>query len=197
MPHRSSSSRSSLPRLREMSLLLAFGTRRSERRSANIDDAALVEECVETWEGGAATRGQEGKVSSPLRGHHLLVAPYAFCPFACVLLSWTLAFLRHHDNCYLAQDKTSWLKPFPQPSGGRGRPGRALRVPERRLRPPKRSRTLSRSRSRRRRPYGWRARVRGGTRPLWIANTDPKACRYWRWPRRLCRGHAPCRPPLH
>ena len=52
---RSSSSRSSLPRTREMSLLLAFGTRRSERRSANIDDAALVEECVETWEGGAAT----------------------------------------------------------------------------------------------------------------------------------------------
>ena len=52
---RSSSSWSSLPRTREMSLLLAFGTRRSERRSANIDDAALVEECVETWEGGAAT----------------------------------------------------------------------------------------------------------------------------------------------
>ena len=43
------------PQAREMSLLLAFGTRRFERRSANIDDAALVEECVETWEGGAAT----------------------------------------------------------------------------------------------------------------------------------------------
>ena len=57
---RSSSSWSSLPRTREMSLLLAFGTRRSERRSANIDDAALVEECVETWEGGAATRGRRG-----------------------------------------------------------------------------------------------------------------------------------------
>ena len=50
---RSSSSWSSLPRTREMSLLLAFGTRRSERRSASIVDAALVEECVETWEGGA------------------------------------------------------------------------------------------------------------------------------------------------
>ena len=80
---RSSSSRSSLPRTREMSLLLAFGTRRSERRSANIDDAALVEECVETWEGGAAMRGQEGKVSSPLRGRHPSVAPYASCPSAC------------------------------------------------------------------------------------------------------------------
>ena len=66
-----------------MSLLLAFGTRRSERRSANIVDAALVEECVETWEGGAAMRGQEGKVSSPLRGRHPLVAPYALCPSAC------------------------------------------------------------------------------------------------------------------
>ena len=82
LPQRSSSSRSSLPRLREMSLLLAFGTRRSERRSANIDDAALVEECVETWEGGAAMRGQEGKVSSPLRSRHPSVAPDALCPSA-------------------------------------------------------------------------------------------------------------------
>ena len=77
-----------------------LGPRRSERRSANIDDAALVEECVETWEGGAATRGQEGNVSSPLRGHHPSVASYAFCPFACVLMSGTLAFLRHHDNLF-------------------------------------------------------------------------------------------------
>ena len=82
LPHRSSSSRSSLPRLREMSLLLAFGTRRFERRSANIDDAALVEECVETWEGDAAMRGQEGKVSSPLRSRHPSVAPDALCPSA-------------------------------------------------------------------------------------------------------------------
>ena len=65
-----------------MSLLLAFGTRRFERRSANIDDAALVEECVETWEGGAAMRGQEGKVSSPLRSRHPSVAPDALCPSA-------------------------------------------------------------------------------------------------------------------
>ena len=43
-----------------MSLLLAFGTRRFERRSANIDDAALVEECVETWEGGREQRGERG-----------------------------------------------------------------------------------------------------------------------------------------
>ena len=98
---RSSSSWSSLPWMREMSLLLCLsGSRRSERRSANIVDAALVEECVETWEGGAATRGQEGNVSSPLRGHHPSVASYAFCPFACVLMSGTLAFLRHHDNLF-------------------------------------------------------------------------------------------------
>ena len=76
------------------------GSRRSERRSANIVDAALVEECAEAWEGGAATRGQEGNVSSPLRGRHPSVAPYAFCPFACVLMSGTLAFLRHHDNLF-------------------------------------------------------------------------------------------------
>ena len=81
---RSSSSWSSLPRMREMSLLRCLpGSRRCERRSANIVDAALVEECVETWEGGAATRGQEGKVSSPLRGRHPSVAPYALCPSAC------------------------------------------------------------------------------------------------------------------
>ena len=43
------------PRMREMSLLHACGTRRFERRSANIDDAALVEECVKTWECGAVT----------------------------------------------------------------------------------------------------------------------------------------------
>ena len=80
---RSSSSWSSLPRMREMSLLLCLpGSRRSERRSANIDDAALVEECVETWEGGAAMRGQEGKVSSPLRSRHPSVAPDALCPSA-------------------------------------------------------------------------------------------------------------------
>ena len=71
------------PQAREMSLLLAFGTRRFERRSANIDDAALVEECVETWEGGAAMRGQEWKVSSPLRGRRPLAAPDALCPSAC------------------------------------------------------------------------------------------------------------------
>ena len=91
---RSSSSWSSLPRMREMSFVLCLtGSRRCERRSANIVDAALVEECVQTWQGGAATRGQEGNVSSPLRGHHPSVASYAFCPFACVLMSRILAFL--------------------------------------------------------------------------------------------------------
>ena len=58
------------------------GSRRFERRSANIGDAALVEECVETWEGDAAMRGQEGNVSSPLRGRHPSVAPVALCPSA-------------------------------------------------------------------------------------------------------------------
>ena len=61
---------------------------------------------METWEGDAAMRGQEGKVSSPLRGRHPSVAPYALCPFACVLMSGTLAFLRHHDNLLWLKNKT-------------------------------------------------------------------------------------------